>query len=476
MIIITALYDYLLLLLSLLFLLLETVITALTILFPSRVIDGISNFLHFILPKSGAEKELDSDEELKARVRLVSDAIGFIDICDIHGFQANEHIVGTADGYMLGIHQIKPKNTTKRLGVVYLHHGLLMNSEIWVANYDASQSIALQLANEGYEVWLGNNRGNKYSKKHISRNPLSHEFWNFCLDEFAMYDIPATIDYILKMTNERSLTYIGFSQGSAQAFAALSIHPILNKQIHLFIALGPAMAPPRVGPRILHSLITASPSLLYTLFGHRIVLRSTVFWQSIILPALFIRMIDLSNNFLFKWKSKDITWAQKLTGYYHLYSYTSVKCVVHWFQVIARNNGLQMYDDDSFGMLASPLSSSVKFYQVSPYPTKNITTPIEIIYGTNDSLVDINSLLSKLPPPSGVHPIEGYEHLEMIWGRQVKGRILPKILDIIRAHSPHHEEISNGSSKSPALVHQLISPPKIADPCVSPDGSLSYDN
>jgi len=62
-------------------------------------------------------------------------------------------------------------------------------------------------------------------------------------DEFAFYDIPDSIDYVLHTTKAKSLSYIGFSQGTAQAFAALSIHPQLNEKVDLFIALAPAMSP-----------------------------------------------------------------------------------------------------------------------------------------------------------------------------------------------------------------------------------------
>ena len=62
-------------------------------------------------------------------------------------------------------------------------------------------------------------------------------------DEFAFYDVPDSIDYVLHTTRAKSLSYIGFSQGTAQAFAALSIHPQLNEKVDLFIALAPAMSP-----------------------------------------------------------------------------------------------------------------------------------------------------------------------------------------------------------------------------------------
>ena len=47
----------------------------------------------------------------------------------------------------------------------------------------------------------------------------------------------------LKVTSSPSLSYIGFSQGTAQGFSALSMSRKLNKQVNLFIALAPATKP-----------------------------------------------------------------------------------------------------------------------------------------------------------------------------------------------------------------------------------------
>ena len=50
------------------------------------------------------------------------------------------------------------------------------------------------LAEQGYDVWVGNNRGTKYSTK----NSHLPEYWDYNLDHLIQYDIPAMIDGVLK--------------------------------------------------------------------------------------------------------------------------------------------------------------------------------------------------------------------------------------------------------------------------------------
>lgn len=159
---------------------------------------------------------------------------------------------------------------------------------------------------------MGNNRGNKYSKKSTRSSPSSNIFWDFSIDQFAFYDIPDSIDYILVTTRQTSLSYIGFSQGTAQAFAALSIHPTLNDKINVFIALAPAMAPAGLRNGVVDSLVKASPEILFLAFGRRSLLGSTPMWQSILYPPIFVRILDFSLMFLFNWTARNISPSQKV--------------------------------------------------------------------------------------------------------------------------------------------------------------------
>jgi len=43
---------------------------------------------------------------------------------------------------------------------------------------------------------LGNNRGTKHSKRHIKYSHWLSKFWDFTVEDFAIYDLPAAFEYI----------------------------------------------------------------------------------------------------------------------------------------------------------------------------------------------------------------------------------------------------------------------------------------
>ena len=192
------------------------------------------------------------------------------------------------------------------------------------------------------------------------------------------------------------------------------------------------MAPPGLASGIVSSFIKASPEVLFLAFGRKAILSSTTMWQAILYPAIFTWVIDLSLKYLFGWHSNNITEYQKLAAYPHLFSFSSTKSVVHWLQII-RNGTFQMFDDE----VQAPLSIAAgsKYYKVAKYPTRNIKTPIVLMYGGSDSLVNIKVMLKELPKHTVAKEILHYEHLDFLWASDVDKLVFPHVLEALEYYA-----------------------------------------
>ena len=89
---------------------------------------------------------------------------------------------------------------------------------------DGELSLAFFFADAGYDLWLNNSRGNKFSRNHTRWDPdvYPEKYWDFSLQEMGLFDQPALFDFVLDKTGVEKVTYIGHSQGCAQMFAAMS--------------------------------------------------------------------------------------------------------------------------------------------------------------------------------------------------------------------------------------------------------------
>ncbi len=72
---------------------------------------------------------------------------------------------------------------------------LLVFAARQVANFEfRNKALPYLLSNLGFDVWVGNNRGTKYSNHEQDREG----YWDYSFDELARYDTPAFINGILE--------------------------------------------------------------------------------------------------------------------------------------------------------------------------------------------------------------------------------------------------------------------------------------
>ncbi|KAG9133656.1 hypothetical protein Leryth_021644 [Lithospermum erythrorhizon] len=150
----------------------------------------------------------------------------------IHGYKCQEFQVSTDDGYILSMQRIPPHRSSSVVGSdgpktsrlsppVLLQHGLLVDGMTWLLN-SPGQSLAFILADSGFDVWISNIRGTRFSRRHVTLNAnINPEFWDWTWDDLIMNDLPAVINFIFKQTGQK-LHYVGHSLGTLMALASFS--------------------------------------------------------------------------------------------------------------------------------------------------------------------------------------------------------------------------------------------------------------
>ena len=108
----------------------------------------------------------------------------------------------------------------------------------------------LQLAEAGYDVWIGNNRGTEYSQSHTSLTTDDQEFWAWTWAEMGIYDDVANIKKMKEHSGAEKVFYLGYSQGTVQMFYALSHleEDFFVDNLYKFVALAPCTLCSQDGP------------------------------------------------------------------------------------------------------------------------------------------------------------------------------------------------------------------------------------
>jgi len=135
------------------------------------------------------------------------------------------HEVTTSDDYILTTFHVPANPSVPQLGSILFQHGTAEDGARWMSySGDSEKPFHLVLADEGYDVWIGNNRGTEYSQGHNfldAAGETAEDYWNFTWAEMSR-DVKANVSEIKRLSGEDKIYYIGYSQGTTQMNYAIA--------------------------------------------------------------------------------------------------------------------------------------------------------------------------------------------------------------------------------------------------------------
>ncbi|XP_045772386.1 lipase member K-like [Maniola jurtina] len=366
---------------------------------------------------------------------LLEDAkLFFTDLSSKYGHPAEKYDVTTEDGYILTLYRLPGKSKLP----VLLMHGLFSTADSWILR--GNTSLPITLANSGYDVWIGNCRGNTYSRKHIHISPNSRKFWNFTFHELAIYDLRAVIDKVLKETGAKKLNAIGHSLGNTIFYVLGSTVPEYNEKLNLLIALSPICYLHNV-PSPVKNILDLAPFFKE--------LRKQNYVDKVFGPGLIKQLLEkICANPVYGYIICVETLLFPLTGFNreelgpdflpilisHFPSSSSLKNLLHLAQV---------YNRRKFAKYDYGFSKNFLLYNSTKpplYDLGKVKMRIALISAKNDrlsTLKDVEILRGRLTNIVSdlVMPLDKFNHVDYIWGERTNLYLHPYILSELKMYS-----------------------------------------
>lgn len=356
-----------------------------------------------------------------------------------HGVET--HTIKTDDGYFLTLFRIAPKESTLQpRPVVFLMHGLLGSADDWLL-MGPGKSLAYLLADAGYEVWLGNARGNKYSRRHVSKHHALTDFWQFGTDEIALHDLPTMIDYVLKTSQQQRMYYIGYSLGATAFFALASERPEYNDKIIMMYAMSPMAYMTNVRSPLFRMIAPNSQfsELLQQQLGDGEFLPTVNFVQTVggVMCQNEIGCPNVCSNLNFVMSGANVETlnvSQIPVIIKHLPAGTSSRLMRQFAQGVASNE-FNRYD---FGA-----DVNMKVYG-QRLPTKydmvNVKVPVSLYYSEEDWLAhptDVERLAKELPNMQDLYkvPEPHFASMDFQFSRNAPEIVYKRLIESINQHS-----------------------------------------
>jgi len=289
------------------------------------------------------------------------------------------------------LHRVLPRGPANGK-VAVLQHGLMDTSATWVLN-DRQNSLGYILSDAGFDVWLANSRGNRYTAALDASKA-----WSFDFDEMAYFDIPATITYVSSKTGGKKLSWVAHSQGCAISFAAFA-KPGYSALIERFMALAPVTYLKTQSSPLMKLMVGAHLDTVLGLKAMKFVPSGPALSSMLgVACKLAPGACDGVASGLFGCTGENLVPARTGVYFAHFPDGTSTQNIVHWIRN-ARS-----------GVFANMQGAE---YDLSAY-----AVPTLIYHGTKDMLADptdVQLLAGKLGANLKARKTNSFSHMDFTW-------------------------------------------------------------
>ncbi|KAA8545816.1 hypothetical protein F0562_020733 [Nyssa sinensis] len=364
--------------------------------------------------------------------------------------KGKEGKIQTKDGYLLGLQRVSSRigNLRAQRGhPVLLQHGLFLAGDAWFLD-STDQSLGFILADHGFDVWVGNVRGTRWSHGHTSLSEKDKDFWDWSWEELALYDLAEMIRYVNLKTNSK-IFVVGHSQvcsllaaylllpvltcgfgpsilyayllnlqGTIMSLAAFT-QPDIVKMVEAAALLCPISYLEHISARFVLRIVSLHLDQVIVAMGiHQLNFKSDV--GTYILDSICDEHLDC-NDLLTSITGKNCCFNNSRVDFYLEYEPhpSSSKNLNHLFQMI-RKGTFAKYDYGMWKNLKKYGQLKPPKFDLSRIPK---SLPLWMGYGGNDALADVTDVqhtLKELQSKPKLLYLENYGHLDFLLS--VKGK------------------------------------------------------
>jgi lysosomal acid lipase/cholesteryl ester hydrolase len=294
----------------------------------------------------------------------------------------------------------------------------------------------------GYDIWIGNIRGNRYSlgHTHLNSDDVKGSYWHFTYDEMAKHDLPAMLNYVKEITKAPKIKFVCHSQGCTILVALGALDPqYVQSIVNTTVAFAPAVYLQHHNSLAIMLTRWTHFVNIYLSTGLKIFLSGDVWYIMLkyigyLFPRMFMAVLYLVVGPVHK-MSMALDRVPVIAA--HLPGGTSAYNMVHFIQA-SQTSVFQMFDFGKEGNLKHYRTEKPPPYKMSNW--QNINMKWRIVYGEKDAFIPKPGIMElvKHIDRNGNVEIQGLEdasHFDVFTARYASKLIYPQVINFLERNN-----------------------------------------